>query len=115
MNAYREVAVAFATALVHGEFVEAHRLLATALRAEFSLASLQNAYYGMIHGYADGEPYEVQYDDQNFTEEWPAKECGDIGWAYISICGEDFVEAVTVVVADVDGASLIRDVEWGRP
>jgi hypothetical protein len=115
VKSYREVAVAFATALVHGEFVEARHLLAPALRAQLSPASLQDAYYGMFTGYADGEPYEIWYEGKNFTEEWPAKERGDIGRAYISVCGENFVEAVTLVVADVDGAPLIRDVAWGRP
>jgi hypothetical protein len=48
-------------------------------------------------------------------EEWPRKRPGDIGWVYVGIEGDDFIEAVTVVVADVDGALLIREVEWGRP
>ena len=29
--------------------------------------------------------------------------------------GEDFVEAVAVVVAEIDGVLLVREVEWGRP
>jgi hypothetical protein len=40
---------------------------------------------------------------------------GDIGWAYVSIEGDDFVEAVRVVVSALGGKPLIREVEWGRP
>jgi len=115
MKSYKEIAVDFASAMVHGEFTEAHRLLAPKLREELSPARLQDEYYGMFCGYTDGEPYEVGYRAQSFVDEWPAKEPGDVGWAYISVLGEDFVEAVTVVVADVDGMLLIRDIEWGRP
>jgi hypothetical protein len=35
--------------------------------------------------------------------------------AYVSIIGDDFVEAVAVVVSDVEGELLIRRIEWGRP
>jgi hypothetical protein len=48
-------------------------------------------------------------------EEWPGKRSGDIGWAYVSIEGDDFVEAVSVVVSAVGDKHLIREVQWGRP
>ena len=47
--------------------------------------------------------------------DWPHKQPGDIGWAYVSISGEHFNEAVTCVVAAVNGHNLIRELEWGRP
>lgn len=48
-------------------------------------------------------------------DNWPAKQPGDVGWAYVSIFGENFVEAVAVTVAKYEGSLLIREVEWGRP
>ena len=48
-------------------------------------------------------------------DEWPKTLPHDVGWSYVSIEGDDFVEGVSVIVADVGGELLIRDVEWGRP
>jgi hypothetical protein len=48
-------------------------------------------------------------------ESWPGHESGDLGWAYVSIGGDVYSEAVTVVVALEDGESRIRSVEFGRP
>ena len=46
---------------------------------------------------------------------WPDKRPGDVGWAYVSIVGDDFVEAVAVIIVEVGGELLIREIEWGRP
>jgi hypothetical protein len=69
----------------------------------------------MFSGYAHGPPTSVAFDEEFALEDWPAKGPGDVGWTYLSILGPDFVEAVTVTVANIDGALLIREVEWGRP
>jgi hypothetical protein len=50
-----------------------------------------------------------------FMDDWPARQSQDIGWAYVSITGAGFIEAVTVVVAEENGAAKIREIEWGRP
>jgi hypothetical protein len=46
---------------------------------------------------------------------WPAKQPGDIGWAYVSIGGNTYSEAITVVVTSENGQQNIREVEFGRP
>jgi hypothetical protein len=38
-----------------------------------------------------------------------------MGWAYVGIEGDDFIEAIAVVVATISGELLIREIEWGRP
>lgn len=48
-------------------------------------------------------------------EDWPDKKQGDVDWAYLGIEGEDFIEAVTVIVADAGSGLKIRDIQWGRP
>ena len=50
-----------------------------------------------------------------FMDDWPARQSQDIGWAYVSITGAGFIEAVTVVVAEENGTAKIREIEWGRP
>ena len=39
----------------------------------------------------------------------------DIGWAYVTIAGKDWAEAVTVVIASENGSPVVRSLEWGRP
>ncbi len=115
MTPHGEIAVAFASALVEGDFERAHGLLTPELQGRLPPPTLREELYAMFRGYADGEPTNIHYDEQFSMTEWPAKQPRDIGWAYVSITGEDFVEAVTVVVAEVNGKLLVREVEWGRP
>lgn len=46
---------------------------------------------------------------------WPDAQSCDLGWAYVSISGIDFAEAITVVVCEENGSPVIRDLDWGRP
>lgn len=115
MKPYAEIAVAFASALVNGEWVAAHALLASNLRWDLSPSMLGELYFGMFRGYTDGVPTSIHFDEQFTMEDWPGKQAGDAGWAYVSICGKNFVEAVAVIVTNRDGPLLIRSVEWGRP
>jgi len=73
----------------------------------------------MFEGYApDDRPLRALLDRKLVTSkntDWPAKQLDDLGWAHVSILGVDFVEAVTVTVAQIAGRPLIREIEWGRP
>jgi hypothetical protein len=115
MRPFEEVAVTFASALVAGEFEQARSLLAPKLHATFSAKELRDRLFGMFEGYADGEPASIQFDDEFSLLDWPSRQTADVGWVYVGIVGEDFVEAVSVVVSDFNGVNLIREVEWGRP
>jgi hypothetical protein len=46
---------------------------------------------------------------------WPDKQPGDVGWAYVSIGGKVYSEAVVVIVATEDKHLRVRAVEFGRP
>jgi hypothetical protein len=115
MAPYAEVAVAFASALVEGDFARAESMLAPILRRQLTAEALRENLYAMFRGYSDSDPTSVDFNEEFQMENWPSKLPGDIGWAYVGICGADFVEAVTVIVADVEGTPLIRKIEWGRP
>ncbi len=114
MKPYMEVAVSFASALVSGDFVRANALLITELRTQLSPDTLREKLYGMFRGYACGEPRSI-FEEQFQLDDWPDKRASDVGWAYLGIVGDDFIEGVTVVVAKIEGELLIREVEWGRP
>ncbi len=49
------------------------------------------------------------------ADKWQAKEDGDVGWAYVAMSNDYYSEAVSVVVAQEQGRSVIREVEWGWP
>lgn len=111
---YEQVAIDFASALVDRKFAHAHELLTPDLKREMTPEMLLEALNGMC-AYSPGRPKRIHFDPQHSMESWPDKEPGDLGWVYIGILGDDFVEAVTVIVAEVDGRALIREIEWGRP
>ena len=48
-------------------------------------------------------------------ETWSAKQPSDVGWVYISIGGDAYSEAVTVVVMLQADTLKVRTVEFGRP
>lgn len=106
------VALAFAERLVAGDYNAAHSMLAPALRENLSPAQLKVEYEGMIE-YGDGPPDFVGV--MGILEEWPAKQAGDVGWAYVAISGVGYSEAVSVVVSQEAEQLVIREIEWGRP
>ena len=69
----------------------------------------------MFRGYSDGEPQSVHFDEEFQMDDWPDKRADDIGRVYLGIHGDGFVEAVTAIVASVEGELLIRDIAWVRP
>ena len=106
------MALEFARALDAGRYEDAHRLLAADLARELTPAKLKENYEGMI-AYGGGPAryvfvlYALGYRPDSRPE--------DIGWAYVVIAGDDFSEAVTVVVSREDGRAVVREIEWGRP
>jgi hypothetical protein len=110
-----QVAVDFAQALVDGDFELANSLLAPETRSIMTPEQLRLDYEGMISFYANPGSARVVFDPQFTMTSWPDKRPDDVGWVYVSIAGDGFVEAVTVIIADYDGELLIREIEWGRP
>ena len=115
MKAYAEVAVGFASALLRGDFDDAHRFLSQKLARELPPETLREKFFAMFCGYTDETPTKVHFDEEFCLEEWPAKQAGDLGSAYVGLLGDDVVEAVTPIVAMEDGRLVIRQIEWGRP
>lgn len=115
MKAYEKVAVDFAQALVRNSWEKARGFLVPALQAQWPAQRLAETFKSMYEGYAAGPARSVHFDPRFSMEAWPAKQSGDIGWVYVSIQGDEFIEAVTVVVASSQGVPTIRNIEWGRP
>ena len=107
-----QVGLIFAQALTAGEFPRAHGLLSAKLRAQIAARELEAKFKEMI-AYGDGPVTLVQV--MNVLDNWPAKQPGDLGWAYVALAGDSYSEAVTVVVAREGERLVVRDIEWGRP
>lgn len=106
------VARQFAEALTAGDFTLAHGMLSPSLGLDLSPDNLQQTYAAMV-SYGSGQPVVDGYT--HTMTNWPSKRPGDVGWVYVSISGEDFAEAVTVIVSEEAGVLKISAIEWGRP
>ncbi len=111
-SAHGKLAFAFAQALVAGDFQSAHSMLCDGFRSAATPERIRKNYEEMV-AYGDGPPTEVSLPCT--MTEWPGKRRHDLGWAYVSIGGLDFIEAVTVIVCEEQGRPVIRELEWGRP
>ena len=107
------VALAFVQALANRNFEAAHRILTPALQNELSLAALETKYANMF-GYIEGKaiPEKIHTFGADSMKGWESRNPDDLGWAFVSIEGPGWMEAVAVIVTE---QLLIREVEWGRP
>jgi hypothetical protein len=115
MQTYMQIAVTFASALVAGEFEKAHALLAPSLQTRLTPDKLREELVSMWSGYAAGPATEIYFNENSVLQDWHDRLPEDLGMAFIGISGRDFHEAITVLVSDINGKPLIRDIEWGRP
>jgi hypothetical protein len=108
------VVLAFAHAVTSGQFDDARALLSTTLRAQYSVEQLELAYKAMLEN-GDGVETAVEMIQADDMQGWAIRKDGDLGWAYVAICGEDFNEAVSGVVSTEFDRPVLRTLEWGRP
>lgn len=87
-------------------------MLSVTLKSTYTVDSLAETYRQMTE-FADDQPDQVAVMET--LNDWPGQEAGDLGWAYVSIGGLGWSEAVTVVVSVESGLPVIRSIEWGRP
>lgn len=109
---FAELALAFAQALVAEDYDAAQTMLADELRSTLDAQALGARYQALIDG-GDGPPIDVSV--VSTLVQWPERETDDLGWAYVGIAGEDYVEGITVVVARQGRAAKIRSIKWGGP
>lgn len=110
--AYPKFASHFAAALTDGEYEAAFEMLSSDMQRKYSADELRNRFEAMVEN--GGSPAKVDGFIQTM-EDWPDKKPDDVGWAYVSISGDDYAEAVTVIVSAGDYGMSISSIEWGRP
>ncbi len=111
-NQFVETAKRFVQTIVSGDFTKAHGMLSQSLCSETSPEALQESYTAML-AYGSGAAGLDGY--VHTMTDWPNKRAEDVGWVYVSISGEDFLEAVTMVVSKESDELKISSIEWGRP
>jgi hypothetical protein len=109
---YRHVALAFTKALAARDYGGAYALTSRAYRDGTSLKAMAEAFETIVPG--DWGPVSA-IDVGHTMDDWPGREPSDAGWAYVSVGGDVYSEAVTVVVTREGDELRVRSVEFGRP
>ncbi|BFM39924.1 hypothetical protein [Synechocystis sp. LKSZ1] len=106
----------FGDCLAQGNYNTAHSLLTPELQHQYSPQALQQTVEAMI-AYGSGPIQTALVMTDCLLTEWqyPPMETGDVVWLYTSLEGEDYLEAVSVIVTEQAGKLVIRWLEWGRP
>lgn len=108
------LALTFAQLSMLGNFEAARALLSAELQMRLQPSDLERAYHTML-AYTDSPPTAVELMNVDAMNGWKVRETTDLGFVYVAICGLGYSEAVSVVVAEEAGRTVIRSLEWGRP
>ena len=109
---YKGVALSFAEALARRDYPAAYGMTSKQYRAVTTMEAMQVSFEAIVPtDWNSVGPIEIG----TTMESWPGRESDDLGWVYVSIGGDVYSEAVTVVVALEDGEPRVRTVEFGRP
>ena len=102
---YLATGKAFTRFLTGREYDMAYAMTSGEYRAETSLPMMREAFEAMVpQDWGETEPVEASL----VAEKWPAMKSGDLAMVYISIYGDVYSEAVTVVVGMEEGQPVIR-------
>src|SRR5687767_660438 len=109
---YKKVALDFTNALATRNYGAAYALTSSEYRDSTSVEAMQTAFEAIVPtDWKSIGPVEVG----ETMEDWPGRNPADVGWAYVSVGGDAYSEAVTVVVTLDEDALRVRTVEFGRP
>lgn len=112
MRDYPSVGLHFATALARRDYTTAYAMTSSEYQRNTTVAEMRAAFEAIVPtGWPTVGPVEVGVT----MDTWPDKRPSDVGWAYVSIGGEVYSEAVIVVVGLESDTLRIRTVEFGRP
>ena len=109
---YRSAAIDFVKALANRDYDAAYALTSRNYQRRTTLSAMRKGFETIVP--TDWGPMGEIGAGQTM-EEWPGKQVDDAGWVYVSVGGDMYSEAVTVVVAREDGALKVREADFGRP
>jgi hypothetical protein len=116
INLAIELAQGFGNYLTQADYNLAYALLSPELQQKYSPQTLRQTVEEMI-SYGSGPINTAVVMQDCLLTEWqyPLMETNDVVWLYVSLEGEDFLEAVSVIIRQQEEKLAIRWLEWGRP
>jgi len=109
---YSSVGLRFAVALANRDYPTAYAMTSSDYQRSTTVDDMGAAFEAVVPtDWRTVGPVEVGQT----METWPAKQPSDVGWVYISIGGDAYSEAVTVIVMREADTLKVRSVEFGRP
>ena len=109
---YSSAGLKFASALASRDYPTAYALTSSDYQHSTTLDEMRAGFEAIVPtDWRTVGPIEVGH----VMETWPAKKPSDVGWIYISIGGEVYSEALSVVVMLEADTLKVRTVEFGRP
>jgi hypothetical protein len=109
---YSGVGLKFASALAGRDYSTAYAMTSSDYQRSTTLDEMRAAFEAIVPPeWQTVGPVEVAH----VMETWPAKQPSDVGWVYLSIGGDVYSEAVTVVVTEEADKLKVRTVVFGRP
>jgi hypothetical protein len=116
INLAIDLAQRFGNYLTQADYDTAYTLLAPELQQQYSPQTLRQTVEEMISYGSSPINTAIVMVDCLLTEwQYPPMETNDVVWLYVSLEGEDYLEAVSVIVHHREGILAIRWLEWGRP
>ena len=102
---YRQIALEFARSLAAREYPKAYAMMSHGYRQKSTLDELRIGFEAIVPtDWGAIGPIEI---GQTMAS-WPGKQPSDVGWAFVSIGGDVYSEAVIVVVTSENGEARIR-------
>ena len=106
------IALSFANALAARDYATAYAMTAGDYRERVPLEEMRAAFEAIVpEDWGAMGPIEPGHT----MDDWPGKQPADVRWVYVTIGGDVFAEAITVIVSTKDGTLKVRNVEFGRP
>jgi hypothetical protein len=108
----RDISLKFAKSLADRDYATAYSVTSEEFKNQHSVDQLREDFEIIVPAdWGPVDPIEVA----EVLQEWPAKKKTDRAWVYVSMGGDVYSEAVSVIVITENGALKIREVEYGRP
>ena len=109
---YKTIALGFTNALATRNYGAAYALTSNEYRDSTSVQAMQAAFEAIVP--TDWKAI-GPVDVGETMEDWPGRKPSDVGRVYVSVGGDVYSEAVTVIVTLEENALKVRTVEFGRP
>jgi len=109
---YQQLALEFTTTLAERQYAKAYEMTSQEYRTHATVDKLKKDFETIVpNDFGPIGPIKV---GRTMTS-WPGKQPSDIGWAYLSIGGDVYSEALVVIVTNENGNKKVREIEFGRP